>query len=106
MAGGQQARQGPRRAIVGGLELCEETASVTLDGMPVKRRRWNSKFWRCSQNQGMFSADGYTSAYGMKAVNTDPIMVHVRNCAKNRAGYQSPKYLKVVWGIGYKIEAL
>ena len=36
MAGGKQEQQGPPRYCVGGLELCEETATVTLDGAPVK----------------------------------------------------------------------
>ena len=42
-----------------------------------------------------------------KAVNTDTIMVHVRNLReKIELDTKNPKYLKVVWGIGYKIEAL
>ena len=36
MAGGEQEQQGPPRYCVGGLELREETAAVTLDGAPVK----------------------------------------------------------------------
>ena len=93
MAGGQQARQGPPRYCVGGLELCEETASVTLD----------------IKNPGhVFSADEiYERVWNEKAVNTDTIMVHVRNLReKIELDTKNPKYLKVVWGIGYKIEAL
>lgn len=40
-----------------------------------------------------------------KAINTDTIMVHVRNIRdKIEINPRDPKYLKVVWGVGYKIE--
>ena len=40
-----------------------------------------------------------------KAINTDTIMVHVRNIReKIELDPKNPKYLKVVWGVGYKIE--
>ena len=110
MAGGQQARQGPPRYCVGGLELCEETASVTLDGMPVKLTPLEFKILALLiKNPGhVFSADEiYERVWNEKAVNTDTIMVHVRNLReKIELDTKNPKYLKVVWGIGYKIEAL
>ena len=110
MAGGQQTRQGPPRYCVGGLELCEETASVTLDGMPVKLTPLEFKILALLiKNPGhVFSADElYERVWNEKAVNTDPIMVHVRNLReKIELDTKNPKYLKVVWGIGYKIEAL
>ena len=41
----------------------------------------------------------------MEAINTDTIMVHVRNIReKIEIDPKNPKYLKVVWGVGYKIE--
>ena len=40
-----------------------------------------------------------------KNENTDTIMVHVRNIReKIELNPREPKYLKVVWGVGYKIE--
>ena len=40
-----------------------------------------------------------------KAINTDTIMVHIRNIReKIESCPKEPKYLKVVWGVGYKIE--
>ena len=37
--------------------------------------------------------------------HTDTIMVHVRNIReKIEVNPREPKYLKVVWGVGYKIE--
>ena len=46
------------------------------------------------------------SGSGMnEPINTDTIMVHVRNIReKIEINPREPKYLKVVWGVGYKIE--
>ena len=39
-----------------------------------------------------------------QAINTDTVMVHVRNIReKIEIDRKNPKYLKVVWGVGYKI---
>ena len=48
----------------------------------------------------------YTSAFGTNAPSApDTIMVHIRNIReKIEYNPREPKYLKVVWGIGYKIE--
>mgnify|MGYP002513373032 CR=1 FL=1 len=54
----------------------------------------------------VFSADEiYERVWNEKAINTDTIMVHVRNIRdKIEINPKEPKYLKVVWGVGYKIE--
>ncbi|MPN53541.1 Alkaline phosphatase synthesis transcriptional regulatory protein SphR [bioreactor metagenome] len=54
----------------------------------------------------VFSADEiYERVWNEKAVATDTIMVHIRNIReKIEINPKEPKYLKVVWGIGYKIE--
>ena len=40
-----------------------------------------------------------------QAINTNTIMVHVRKIReKIEINPNDPKYLKVVWGVGYKIE--
>ena len=47
----------------------------------------------------------YERVWQEKAINTDTIMVHVRNIReKIEIDPKNPKYLKVVWGVGYKIE--
>ena len=47
----------------------------------------------------------YERVWNEKAINTDTIMVHVRNIRdKIEINPRDPKYLKVVWGVGYKIE--
>lgn len=93
---------------IGGLELNEETVEVTVDGNPVKMTPMEFKILHLlMKNPGrVFSADEiYERIWNEKAVNTDTIMVHVRNIReKIEIDPKNPKYLKVVWGVGYKIE--
>ena len=47
----------------------------------------------------------YERIWNETAVNTDTIMVHIRKIReKIEINPKNPKYLKVVWGVGYKIE--
>ena len=47
----------------------------------------------------------YERVWNEQAINTDTIMVHVRNIReKIEINPKKPKYLKVVWGVGYKLE--
>ena len=47
----------------------------------------------------------YERVWQERAISTDTIMVHVRNIReKIELDPKNPKYLKVVWGVGYKIE--
>ena len=93
---------------IGGLELNEETVEVTVDGEPVKMTPMEFKILLLlMKNPGrVFSADEiYERVWNERAVNTDTIMVHVRNIReKIEINPKEPKYLKVVWGVGYKIE--
>jgi len=54
----------------------------------------------------VFSAEEiYERVWNDVAVNTDTIMVHVRKIReKIEIDPKNPQYLKVVWGVGYKIE--
>ncbi|MDO5601266.1 MAG: response regulator transcription factor [Oscillospiraceae bacterium] len=93
---------------VGGLELSEKQVSVTVDGRPVKLTPLEFRILALLlKNAGrVFSAEEiYERVWNEKAVNTDTIMVHIRNIReKIEIDPKNPKYLKVVWGIGYKIE--
>ena len=93
---------------IGGLELNEETVEVTVDGEAVKLTPMEFKIVQLLiKNPGrVFSADEiYERIWNEKAVNTDTIMVHVRNIReKIEIDPRNPKYLKVVWGVGYKID--
>ena len=94
--------------VIGGLEINEETVEVTVDGKPVKLTPIEYKILLLlAKNPGrVFSAEEiYERVWQEKAVGTDTVMVHVRNIReKIELDSKNPKYLKVVWGVGYKIE--
>lgn len=94
--------------VIGGLELNEDTKEVSVDGEPVKVTPTEYKILLLlMKNAGrVFSAEEiYEWVWQERAVNTDTIMVHVRNIReKIEINPKEPKYLKVVWGVGYKIE--
>lgn len=94
--------------VIGGLELNEDTKEVLVDGEPVKVTPTEYKILLLlMKNAGrVFSAEEiYEWVWQERAVNTDTIMVHVRNIReKIEINPKEPKYLKVVWGVGYKIE--
>lgn len=93
---------------IGGLELHEDTVEVFVDGAPVKATPMEFKILLLLMKHPgrVFSADEiYERVWNERAVNTDTVMVHVRNIReKIEINPRNPKYLKVVWGIGYKIE--
>ena len=93
---------------LGGLELNDETVQLTVDGEPVKLTPMEFRIVQLlMKNPGrVFSADEiYERVWNEKAVNTDTIMVHVRNIReKIEVDPKNPRYLKVVWGVGYKME--
>ena len=94
--------------MIGGLELDEDRVEVRVDGELVKVTPMEYKILLLlMKNPGrVFSADEiYERVWNERAVNTDTIMVHVRNIReKIEINPKEPKYLKVVWGVGYKIE--
>ena len=94
--------------VIGGLELNEDTVEFFVDGSPVKLTPLEFKILALlMRNAGrVFSAEEiYERVWNEKAVNTDTIMVHVRNIRdKIEINPKEPKYLKVVWGVGYKME--
>lgn len=94
--------------VIGGLELNENTVQVTVDGNPVKLTPLEFKILALLMKHPgqVFSADEiYERVWNERPVGTDTIMVHVRNIReKIEINPKEPKYLKVVWGVGYKIE--
>ena len=95
---------------MGGLEVNENTLEVRVDDVPVKMTPMEFKILLLLiKNPGrVFSADEiYERVWNERAVNTETVMVHVRNIReKIEINPKEPKYLKVVWGVGYKIEKL
>ena len=94
--------------VIGGLELNEDTVEFFVDGNPVKLTPIEFKILALlMKNAGrVFSSEEiYERVWNERAVNTDTIMVHVRNIRdKIEINPKEPKYLKVVWGVGYKME--
>ena len=95
---------------MGGLEVNESTFEVRVDDAPVRLTPMEFKILLLLiKNPGrVFSAaEIYERVWNERAVNTETVMVHVRNIReKIEINPKEPKYLKVVWGVGYKIEKL
>lgn len=94
--------------VIGGLELNTQTKELTVDGNSIKTTPSEFKILALlMKNPGrVFSAEEiYERVWNEQAINTDTIMVHIRNIrGKIEINSKNPKYLKVVWGVGYKIE--
>lgn len=93
----------------GGLELNQETKTVTLDGDDVKVTPIEYKILELLlSNQGrVFSShELYERVWEEDAYNCEKtVAVHIRRIRqKIEIDSKNPKYLKVVWGVGYKIE--
>lgn len=93
---------------VGGLEINLDTKEVNVDGHKIKVTPIEFKILELlmSHPGKVFSAENiYESVWNEEAINTDTVMVHIRNLReKIEIDPKNPRYLKVVWGIGYKIE--
>lgn len=94
--------------IVGGLELDLDTKEVTVDGKLVKVTPIELKVLELLMEKPgrVFSSEQiYENVWNEAAINTETVMVHVRNLReKIEITPSNPQYLKVVWGVGYKIE--
>lgn len=95
---------------IGGLELNENTRVVTVDGVPVKLTPIEFKIINLlMKNPGRVysSEEIYERVWNETAISTDTVMVHIRNIReKIELDSKNPKYLKVVWGVGYKIDKI
>ena len=100
--------ENPKVHRLGGLEVNEETVEVTVDDKTVKVTPIEFKILLLLiQNPGrVFPAEEiYERVWNERAVNTDTVMVHIRNLReKIEVNPREPKYVKVAWGVGYKIE--
>lgn len=93
----------------GGLTLNTETTEVTIDGEEVKLTGTEFKILKLLMGRPnkVFSMEEiYERVWGELSYMTDnTVAVHVRHIReKIEIDPKNPKYLKVVWGIGYKIE--
>ena len=94
---------------VGGLELDKETKSITADGKHCTLTATEFKILELlMSNAGrIFSAEEiYQRVWREDAYAVEnTVMVHIRHIReKIEINPKEPRYLKVVWGVGYKIE--
>ena len=94
---------------VNGLSLDSEAKEVKLNGEPVKLTPIEFKITELLlKNAGrVFSINEiYELVWNEEAYNAENVVaVHIRKIReKIEADPKNPRYLKVVWGIGYKIE--
>jgi DNA-binding response OmpR family regulator len=95
--------------VVGGLRLDLDAMQLTVDGEPVKLTAKELKILELLMgNVGVvFSADKiYERVWNEEPYAVEnTVMVHIRRIReKIEINPKEPNYLKVVWGIGYKIE--
>lgn len=106
----QRLRKGTNEHVltIGGIELNEDTKEVYVDGNLVKLTPIEFKILNLfMSNPGIvFDCDKiYERVWNDIAVNSDTVMVHIRNLReKIEIDPKNPRYIKVVWGVGYKIE--
>ena len=93
---------------IGALELNSTTKEVRVDNQIVKLRPKEFMILELLMKHAgrVFSAQQiYEAVWNEEAINTETVMVHIRNLRyKIELEPKHPRYLKVVWGIGYKIE--
>ena len=95
----------------GGLELNTSTKEVKVDGEVVKITPIEFKILKLLlANKGrVFSIDEiYEKVWNEESFNVEnTVAVHIRRIReKIEINPKEPRYLKVVWGVGYKIEKL
>ncbi|MBQ4530528.1 MAG: response regulator transcription factor [Lachnospiraceae bacterium] len=95
----------------GDLVINDDLKEVVVDGNPVKMTpiEYNILLLLVKNQGKVFSINQiYESIWNEDAIGADnTVAVHIRHIReKIEINPKEPKYLKVVWGIGYKIEKL
>ena len=95
----------------GGLTVNDDKKEVLVDGEPVRMTpiEYNILFLLMKNQGHVFSTTQiYESIWNEDALAADnTVAVHIRHIReKIEINPREPRYLKVVWGLGYKIEKL
>ena len=93
----------------GGLVINDETKEVTVDGEVIKLTpiEYNILLLLVKNQGKVFSIEQiYENIWNEEAIGADnTVAVHIRHIReKIEINPKEPRYLKVVWGVGYKIE--
>lgn len=97
--------------VCGGLVVNDDLKTVTVDGEPVKLTpiEYNILVLLIKNQGKVFSIEQiYENIWNEEAIEADnTVAVHIRHIReKIEINPREPRYLKVVWGIGYKIEKM
>lgn len=97
--------------VCGGLVVNDDLKTVTVDGEPVKLTpiEYNILVLLIKNQGKVFSIEQiYENIWNEEAIGADnTVAVHIRHIRENiEINPREPRYLKVVWGIGYKIEKM
>lgn len=101
--------QKPSRVVIGGIVLDDEAKTVTVDGDSVSLTPMEYNILSLlMQHPGRVysSAQIYEQVWNESAMGSESaVAVHIRHLReKIEITPSEPRYLKVVWGLGYKIE--
>lgn len=93
----------------GGLVINDTTKEVSVDGEPVKLTpiEYNILLLLIKNQGRVFSINQiYEAIWNEEAIGADnTVAVHIRHIReKIEINPKEPRYLKVVWGVGYKID--
>ena len=93
----------------GGLQINDDNKEVTVDGEPIKLTpiEYNILLLLVKNAGKVFSIDEiYEQIWNEEAIGADnTVAVHIRHIReKIEINPKEPRYLKVVWGVGYKID--
>ena len=97
------------RLVLGGVELSDESKTVTVDGEPVNLTPVEFGILRLlmSQPGKVFSSrEIYRRVWGEAPMGSEnAVPVHIRHIReKIEINPSDPRYIKAVWGLGYKME--
>ena len=107
--GGTAQNENDKIYSVGGLRINDDLKEVTVDGEPVKLTpiEYNILLLLMKNQGRVFSINQiYEMIWNEEAIGADnTVAVHIRHIReKIEINPKEPRYLKVVWGVGYKIE--
>lgn len=104
----QVGQAAAKSIVIGGIKLDKESKEVLVDGQSVRLTptEYGILHLLMSHAGRVFSIEEiYEEVWNEPAYNADTVTVHIRKIReKIEINPKEPKYLKVVWGIGYKFE--
>ena len=105
----QDSRNKEQIYEAGGLRINDDLKEVTVDGEPVRLTpiEYNILLLLMKNRGRVFSITQiYEAIWNEEAIGADnTVAVHIRHIReKIEINPKEPRYLKVVWGVGYKIE--